>query len=377
MKTINNPLKNSNEKPQENDIWNIVKNALKYNGRSEAYRLQTQRVIPARTIENVGSAYLVTKDNFPMLEGVTCYSLELWEDCMRIPHWHPNASELGYVLSGTIEIILWRSTGESSMFTLTEGMCWFIPQGALHSLNNIGKTRAALMVGFSEDRPQDIDLPVAFNGVPVPIREAYTEPHSELRQWRGTTENPLVGRYPVLPSLKHLVTGSPYGFDFAKVPPLFSDPELGSVVWGVKSNWNILENISVLRAHLKPGVARDAIWYPDAGTLYIVGRGRGDFHIIIAEQDPYALHVEKNDYIFVPAGVLHTFINTGEDDFEVTAFFNNANPQPEISLAVATGFFPNSIRKAAMTQYGREDKKEDPLRSLQNSLTNPYLLRLP
>lgn len=276
----------------------------------EAYLLRTKQVISPVAVPYVGAAHIVNKAIFPVLEGVTCYALEIWEECMRLPHWHPNASELGYVVSGAIEVIIWRSPGETSVFTLTEGMCWFIPQSALHSLNNIGREHAQLLVGFSAELPQHTDLPVAFNGIPAPIRNAYTSPHADLQQWTGPFVNPLVGRYSSLPMMHEVITGSPYAFDLAKVTPLFNDPEMGSVTWGVKSNWNILQNISMLRAHLKPGVVRDPIWYPDVGTLYVVAKGKGEFHLIISEHEPEGLPVQLYDYVFVPTGVLHTFINT-------------------------------------------------------------------
>lgn len=342
-----------------------------------AYRLQTNKAVKAITAKNVGVAHTVGKNNFSALEGVTCYTLELWEDCMRLPHWHPNASELGYVVSGKIEVIIWRSPGESAILTLGPGMCWFIPQAALHSLNNIGESRAKLFVGFSVDQPQDIDLPVAFNGIPAPIRDAYTSPHTDLRQWVGVTSNPLVGRCTTPSALHSILTASPYGFDLAKVTPLFNEAELGSVVWGVKSNWNILNNISLLRAILKPGVARDPIWYPDAGTLYVVAKGEGEFTIIMADHEPEPFTVVVDDYIFIPTGVLHTFSNiSSTDEFEAIAFFTQDNPQPEVSLSVATTFFPHSVRKAAMTEYGVESQSGDPLKKLNYAETSPYLLKI-
>lgn len=343
----------------------------------DALFLQTKRQIKPYTVENVGAAWIVNKDNFPGLEGVTCYTIEVWEESMRLPHWHPNAAELGYVVSGTIEIIIWRSPGETSVFTLSEGMCWFIPQSALHSLNNIGEERAVLLVAFSADRPKDLDLPVAFNGIPAPVRDAYTSPHEELKKWSGPVSNPLFGKYPVDPALKSLVTGSPYGFDLAQVTPLYSNPKIGSVVWGVKDNWPILEKMSVLRAHLKPNTARDAIWYPDVGTLYIVTQGQGQFHIIAPDQPPKPMTVNPFDYIFVPTGILHTFLNNSSDDFEVVAFFTAANPLPEVSLSVATAFFTNPVRKAALTQYDSVNKPGDPLKVLNYTSVSPYLLQLP
>lgn len=343
----------------------------------QEFHLQTTAKISEFVAKDVGRAWIVDKDNFPVIEGVTCYTLELWDESMRLPHWHPNASELGYVIAGEIEIILWRSPGETAVFTASAGSCWFIPQGALHCLNNIGEGRAKLLVAFGSDRPQDVDLPVAFNGIPVPVRDAYTSPHEELKKWEGVVNNPLVGKFTPDPLLrKKLLTGSPYKFDFSQVPPLFSNPEMGSVAWAIKDNWSILKNISVLRAQLKPGVARDPIWYPDAGTLYVVSQGKGEFHIILAGQKPEPIEVDLYDYVYVPVGILHTFINNSTEDFEVVAFFNKDNPLPEVSLITATSFFPKGLLQETMTQYGTKIRQGDPLKGLIDTPHSPYLLRL-
>jgi oxalate decarboxylase/phosphoglucose isomerase-like protein (cupin superfamily) len=342
----------------------------------KSFWLKTSETIDQNVLPQIGSVFLVNKENFPTLDGVTCYTLEVWEEVMRLPHWHPNASELGYVVSGEIEVIIWRSPGETAVFKLGPGMCWFIPQAALHSLNNIGGEHAKLLVGFSTDMPQDIDLPVALNGIPAPIRNVYASPHAELKNWQGTTENFLLGKFHLVPAVKNVLTASPYGFDLAKVTPLFTSKELGSVVWGVQSNWSILQNISVLRAYLKPGAARDPIWYPDAGTLYVVSEGEAEFHIIMADCKPQGFNVKLYDYIFVPAGVLHTFMNTSRKDFAVTAFFTKADPQPEVSLSVATAFFPKSIIKSALTEYGGQHHKGNPLPDLKNKTVSPYLLKI-
>lgn len=343
----------------------------------EDYHLKTNKVIDVFNVKQVGTARTIGKNNFTALESNTCYVVEVWEECMRLPHWHPNASELGYVISGTIEVLIWRSPGESAVLTLGPGMCWFIPKAALHSLNNVGKGTAKLLVGFSNEQPQDIDLPVAFNGIPLPIRDAYTSPHAELRKWKGVTSNPLLGRCPVQPALHSVLTASPYGFDLAKVTPLFDDTELGSVIWGIKDNWSILKEISILRAILKPGVARDPIWYPDAGTLYVVAKGKGEFNLIIANHEPSPFQVDVYDYIYVPTGVLHTFSNrSSSQDLEIIAFFTQEDPQPEVSFSVATAFFPNEVRKAALTQYSNEHKSGDPLKHLNYTETSPYLLKI-
>lgn len=346
------------------------------NLKATSFYLPTKKIITETTVKHSGSAYMVDRDNFPALENITSYALEIWEECMRLPHWHPNASEIGYVVSGKIEVMIWRSAGETAMFTVSAGMCWFIPQGALHSLNNVGKEKASLLVGFSSSKPGDIDLPVAFNGIPVAIRDAYTSPHSELRKWTGAATNPLLGAYTVNQDVNRIQTGSPYGFNLAATPALFDHPEMGSVVWAVKNNWDILKDISLLRARLKPKIARDPIWYPDAATLYVVTKGVADFHIIISGMEPTPLKVSHLDYIYVPVGVLHTFINHSDEDFEIVAFFPNANPLPEVSLSVATGFFPHEVSNAALTKFSGEKFSGEPLKDLHNTTVTPYLLRV-
>lgn len=346
------------------------------NLKTTSFLLQTKKSIAPHQVKQSGTAFIVDKDNFPVLEGVTAYALEVWEECMRLPHWHPNAAELGYVVLGKIEIIIWRSPGETAMFTLTAGMCWFIPQAALHSLNNVGSEKAVLVVGFAADKPVHVDLPVAFNGIPVMIRDAYTAPHAALREWKGVISNPLLGACPIDPAVNKVVTGSPYGFDLSAVPPLFQQKDMGSVVWTVKSNWNILQDISLLRARLQQNIARDPIWYPDTPTLYVVTKGQADFHIIISGMEPVPFKVSYLDYVYVPVGVLHTFINTAAEEFETIALFAKSNPLPEVSLSVSTAFFPDAVRKAALTQFAGENKSSDPLKSLTYNKVSPYLLRL-
>lgn len=338
--------------------------------------LETVSKITMFSQKDKARAWLVGKDNFPALQDVTCYTLELWDESMRVPHWHPNASELGYVVAGTVQIIIWRSAGESAVFNVGPGMCWFIPQGALHSLNNIGQEKAQLLVGFSSDMPQDVDLAVAFNGVPAFLRDALTSPHEELKKWRGTIANPLVSKFSPSAHAVDQPTGSPYKFDLAQVTPLFNDPKRGAVAWGIKDNWSILEHISILRGQLKPGVARDAIWYPDVGTLYVVARGQGQFQYVFANKEPRPFAIKQYDYIFIPTGILHTFVNNSSDDLEMIAFFTKADPKPEVSLSVATSFFPDSVRREAMTQYGDRNDQGNPLHALRYTSVTPYLISI-
>jgi oxalate decarboxylase/phosphoglucose isomerase-like protein (cupin superfamily) len=54
----------------------------------------------SQAICNGGSRTIANSDNFPILRGMATYSLKLDRGSIREPHWHPNAAELSYCLSG-------------------------------------------------------------------------------------------------------------------------------------------------------------------------------------------------------------------------------------------------------------------------------------
>src|SRR5438874_2441827 len=50
---------------------------------------------------DLGSIHRVTADSFPILRGMSIKRLVLNPGAMRTPHWHANANELTYCVSGT------------------------------------------------------------------------------------------------------------------------------------------------------------------------------------------------------------------------------------------------------------------------------------
>ena len=56
--------------------------------------------IKPQAIRNGGTRAMANQNNFAMLNGMALYSLRLEGGGIREPHWHPNAAELDYCLSG-------------------------------------------------------------------------------------------------------------------------------------------------------------------------------------------------------------------------------------------------------------------------------------
>lgn len=94
----------------------------------------------------------------PTLQGLATYSLYLDTKGVREPHWHPNASELNYVITGKVKITLLTPSETVDTFEMKPGDISFMPQGYLHHIENIGSEPAHLAVFFNNATPSDIGL---------------------------------------------------------------------------------------------------------------------------------------------------------------------------------------------------------------------------
>jgi Cupin len=69
--------------------------------------------------------------------------LEMEPGALRELHWHPNAAEWQYVLSGKFNVTMFGSGGRWREETLSQGDVGYIPQGFGRSIENIGAERRA------------------------------------------------------------------------------------------------------------------------------------------------------------------------------------------------------------------------------------------
>jgi len=112
--------------------------------------------MPNKPYNQFGVAKIVTSQNYPSIKGITVFYIEIFEESMRTIHVHANCDEIGYVLDGEIQVFIYSP--KKVIFKVKKGGSWFIPRGAIHSLNNIGPKNAKLFVGFNSDTPSNYDL---------------------------------------------------------------------------------------------------------------------------------------------------------------------------------------------------------------------------
>ncbi|MHB1424372.1 MAG: cupin domain-containing protein [Gemmataceae bacterium] len=106
-----------------------------------------------------GREWRVGQDRFPISQTITGVILDLNPGGLRELHWHPNADEWQYLISGRVRVTLFGSHGRFREETLEAGDVGYIPTGYGHSIGNDSKDKAArVLIAFNTGHYQAIDL---------------------------------------------------------------------------------------------------------------------------------------------------------------------------------------------------------------------------
>ena len=119
---------------------------------------------PAVDVEG-GTIREAKKQDFPALDGLAIFQLKLKKGAVRIPHGHPDANELDYILHGRAAISIVGPDQVEQKMELEPGEISFIPQGWFHSIKNIGDDELSLLVIFNNENPNDIGISVGLGGM--------------------------------------------------------------------------------------------------------------------------------------------------------------------------------------------------------------------
>jgi oxalate decarboxylase len=111
--------------------------------------------IKPQSVCDGGTRSIANADNFHILKGMSLYSLHLDEGGIREPHWHPNAVELGYCLSGRAIMTIFNPGAGHDTFTIDAGEIAFVPRGYLHHIENIYEGESKFAIAFNHDRPEE------------------------------------------------------------------------------------------------------------------------------------------------------------------------------------------------------------------------------
>ncbi len=290
-----------------------------------------------------GTKTQANRANFPILRGLALYRLSISPGCFREPHWHANADELGYCLSGKARVTIFVSGNGHARFLVSAGEMYFIPSGSLHAIENLGQDPAEFVITFSHEQPEDFGLS-GFVGClsPAVIGNTWNLSEESLAGLTRSTQSSELGKLSSVPVITESDSyPSPYKFAIESRAPLLSNP-YGSAIVARRDTWPALRAQAMYSVRIHGIGMREPHWHPETAELGFVKQG----HARMTVQSPggsfetYELH--PGDIYFIPMAYPHHIENIDGTEVHFLIFFDTPDVQ-DIGLTGAIPGFPSSI----------------------------------
>jgi oxalate decarboxylase len=105
-----------------------------------------------------GEFRVVSQKEFPISSTMTGVTLLLKPGALRELHWHPNASEWQYFISGRARLTVFTSHGNVETTEFGPGDVGYVPQGFGHYIENIGEDECRALLVLNGGDYQEISL---------------------------------------------------------------------------------------------------------------------------------------------------------------------------------------------------------------------------
>jgi oxalate decarboxylase len=151
--------------PAEKIPANII-SAIPISSSSHKFRMETDAVLQEF---KGGYTKIVSSKEFPIQNSLTALRMNLEPGAIRELHWHPNADEWQYVMSGQGNLSIFGSHGRVKTMPYNKGMVAFIKQGYGHYIENTGTETLKLIVLFNSPEYQELSLNRWLNSNPTQL----------------------------------------------------------------------------------------------------------------------------------------------------------------------------------------------------------------
>jgi oxalate decarboxylase len=287
-----------------------------------------------------GSITCVTSKEAPGLVNISFANLSLNKRGSLEPIWHPNANKIGYCVEGNILVSIRTPSGVEA-FTVKKGEMFFIPQGYVHHIENIGETKGVINFALSSSNPETMFLSKAIYSLSDNVfNSTFNTPSGFVDGLKKSKNDEPIK---TLPQLKKMpdISGSGYKFDIEGSSKVILTKG-GYVQLGTKKNLPVLQGLGILGFGLNSKGIVEPHWHTNAGELvYIV---KGKTRITVLSPDGYVdvLEVKGGEGAFAPASHFHNIENIGPDEVEVIAFFSHDDPD-YIGIGEVVGSYSNEL----------------------------------
>jgi oxalate decarboxylase len=306
---------------------------------------------PARTGAG-GSAREASVTQFPVSRGIAGVSMRLAPGSMRELHWHANAAEWAYVVTGNCRATIYSPDGTSEVADFGPGDVWYFPRGHGHSIQGLGPGECHFILvfdngAFSEfatfsfsDWLAHTPRAVLAKNLQLPAAELEGLPSEEVYFAQGPLPGPLAKSTAADLSLTHR-----YRLD-AQTPRKFVGGELRLVT---VREFPVSTTMSGATMILEKAGLRELHWHPNADEWQYVLEGKMRMTVFASKARAETVELAAGDVGYVPQGYGHYLENIGEGRCRILLVFNsptyedidltswiNANPRQLVATNLGT-----------------------------------------
>ncbi|MBY0387764.1 MAG: cupin domain-containing protein [Mycobacterium pseudokansasii] len=276
---------------------------------------------------DLGSIRRLTGDNFPILRGMSIKRVVIHPGAMRTPHWHANANELTYCVSGTSLVSVLDAYSQFASFVVSAGDMFHIDSGSLHHIENIGEDVAEFIIAFRSERPEDFGLGAAFGAMTdAVLGNTYDLPASDFAALRrDTTDRALAARVgkPNVPATAWF--NDPHKFSVeAQSPPV--GIAVGSARLARVQFWPALKDLSMYSLRVREDGMREPHWHPITAEMGYVQTGSARMTIMDPDGSLDTYYLNQGDVYFVPRAYPHHIEVVDAPDIHFAIFFDQPTP---------------------------------------------------
>lgn len=287
----------------------------------------------------LGSVTRVSADHLPILKGLSIKRLVLAAGSIREPHWHANAVELGYCVSGRALVGVLDSGSVFSSFVVGPGQMFHIPSGSVHHIENIGEGDAQFIIAFRHERPEDFSMHAAFGAMTdAVLGNTYDLPSSAFAAIPRSTKRAYIVKRQGPPTVPAIASfNNPHKFDIEAQHALLDVPA-GSARFARDQFWPELKNISMYSLRLSDKGMREPHWHPETAEMGYVHKGRARMTVLDPDGSTDTYQLRSGDVYFIPRAYPHHIEQLGDDEMHFLIFFDQPTPGDIGYRATASAF---------------------------------------
>jgi oxalate decarboxylase len=276
---------------------------------------------------DLGSIRRVTADNFPILQGMSIKRVLINPGALRTPHWHANANELTYCVSGTSLVSVLDTGSRFASFVVRAGEMFHIDSGSLHHIENIGEDVAEFIIAFRSERPEDFGLGAAFGAMTdAVLGNTYDLPAADFAEIRRDTADRALARRegePEIPATAYFDDPHKFGVE-AMSPPV--GVAVGSARTARLQYWPALKDLSMYSLRIREDGMREPHWHPITAEMGYVHKGNARMTVMDPDGRLDTWYLREGDVYFVPRAYPHHIEVIDAPDLHFCIFFDQPTP---------------------------------------------------